>query len=137
MLKEGQKRSVRNIVRKFKDEYPDAKVKVDKNGNCFLNEDKVLNFKSILSENDSSSKYFLDKLKSFYDTKYGSDLNLSKNNTYKVILDHVMRNLKYVGKNNEGKYIFEEVSTPILESKHEKYYFSENKVKKIFNHYDI
>lgn len=130
----GQIRAVRDIVKRFKKEQPEAKIKVTKGGDCYINEHKVLNFNSLLNENENSYTYFINKMREFYNNMVNNGLDIDRDKIHTVIYESTKRNLKFIGRNDEGRYIFEEVDTPINPSKHEKYYFTENQTKKLLGY---
>lgn len=135
-MTQTQIRAANNIVNEFKRKYPNAKVVVKESGNCFVDGYKVINFNSIISETDKNNDMFFNKMVDFYERMdNGSDIDLSTEKTYAVILEHQKKNVKYLGKKDDNEYVFQEISTAINPAANNKYYLTKKEVKDIFKEY--
>lgn len=131
----AQTRAINNIVNEFKREYPNARVVVKESGNCFIDGKKVVNFNSIINEHDKNNSYFIKTMRDFYEKMNTSDINLSTDKVYSVIMENRRRSLKFLGKKDDNEFVFQETSTSITPSTNNKYYLTKKEVKDIFSEY--
>lgn len=131
----AQTRAINNIVNEFKREYPNARVVVKESGNCFIDGKKVVNFNSIINEHDKNNSYFIKTMRDFYEKINTSDINLSTDKVYSVIMENRRRSLKFLGKKDDNEFVFQETSTSITPSTNNKYYLTKKEVKDIFSEY--